>query len=170
MQSQVSYQEAITRKYPEAIALAIMKDPQGKYNPISLGWVMNTSHEPPMFAISIGKTRYSYEAMEKAEEFVISFPSTEMAEAVLLFGTKSGADMDKLAASGLKTQPAEKIEGVLLSEAVANFECILDGRLDSGDHDIFAGRVVASHIHEDTSVKRLYTLSAELKMGGVKPE
>ncbi len=166
MQIQVTYEEAIARKYPEQIALAIVKDPQGKYNPITLGWVMNTSHQPPMIAISIGKTRYTYQAFEKSEEFVVCLPSVEMREAVLLFGSQSGASMDKLAKSGLNVQPAVQIDGVLLSDAVANFECKLEGRLETGDHDIFVGRVVASHMNANRPLKRIYTLNASPEFGG----
>lgn len=48
------YEAAIARKYPEGVAIAIAKDPQGKHNPITLCWLMRTSHEPPMLAISVG--------------------------------------------------------------------------------------------------------------------
>ena len=53
MQVEARYEDAIKRKYPEHIAIAIAKDPQGKYNPITLGWTMITSHQPPMMAISV---------------------------------------------------------------------------------------------------------------------
>ena len=123
MQEQTSYGEAVVRKYPEQVAIAIAKDPQGKYNPITLGWIMPTSHNPPMMAVSVGLTRYSLEAIRLSREFVISFPSSEMAEDAFFYGTKSGRDMDKLAACGTKTAPASKVDGVLFSDAVANFEC-----------------------------------------------
>jgi len=169
MQVESSYAEAIARKYPEPIAIAIARDPQGKYNPITLGWVMCTSHEPPMLAISVGLTRYSLEAIRHAKEFVIAFPSTNMAEDALFFGTKSGRDVNKLEARQTPTLPATKIDGVLLADAVANFECTLDGELHTGDHVIFAGRVVAAHVNSDPAVRRLYTVDKNYKMAGVTP-
>ena len=36
MQTTTTFDQAIARKYPEAIAIAIAKDAAGKYNPISL--------------------------------------------------------------------------------------------------------------------------------------
>ena len=60
------YTEVIARKYPEQVVIAIAKDQQGKYNPITLGWTMITSHEPPMMAIAVGHKRYSREAIEGA--------------------------------------------------------------------------------------------------------
>ena len=168
MQASASYNQAIARKYPEQVAIAIAKDPQGKHNPITLGWIMLTSHEPPMMAISIGRTRYSLEAVRHAREFVVSFPSSAMASETSLFGTKSGRDLDKLAAAGVKTQPASVIDSVLLADAVANFECKLVSELETGDHVLFVGQVVAAHANEDRSVRRLYSLGDD-RLGGVIP-
>ena len=167
MQVETTYDQAAIRKYPEAVAIAIAKDPQGKHNPITLGWVMTTSHEPPMFAFSVGLTRYSLEAIRFAGQFVISYPSEAMAEESLLFGTQSGRDMDKIAESGAPTQPATKIDGVLLADAVANFECELEGEMVTGDHVIFVGRVVASHMNKDRAVQRVYTVGPSYEMAGV---
>lgn len=74
MQVPVAYEQAIARKYPEQVAIAIARDAQGKYNSITLGWTMMTSHQPPLMAISIGHTRYSLEVIRHAGEFVMSFP------------------------------------------------------------------------------------------------
>lgn len=168
MQVPAEYEKAIERKYPEGIAIAIAKDEQGKYNPITLCWVMRTSLEPPMLAISIALTRYSLGAIRRAGEFVVSVLSTGMAADALFHGTKSGRDMDKLAECRTKTQPASEIDGVLLADAVANFECKLECELLTGDHVIFAGRVVASHVNTDAGVRGLYALGNE-QMGSVTP-
>ena len=169
MQVKTSYGEAMRRKYPEQIAIAIARDLQGKYNPITLGWVMPTSHAPPMLAISVAFARHSYEAIRQAGEFVVSFPSSAMAEDALFYGTKSGRDMDKLAVCGTKTEPASEMDCVLFTDAVANFECVLESETKTGDHAIFAGRVVAAHASDDASARRLYTLSDGYEMGPAAP-
>ena len=68
MQKETTWAEAIRTKYPEQVAIAIAKDPQGKHNPIALGWVMQTSHSPPMLAFSVGLTRYSLGVIRAAKE------------------------------------------------------------------------------------------------------
>jgi flavin reductase (DIM6/NTAB) family NADH-FMN oxidoreductase RutF len=165
MQTATTYEQAVARKYPEQIAIAIAKDARGKHNPITLGWIMFASHEPPMIAVAIGKTRYSLGAIRHAGEFVLSFPSSNMAEDALFHGTKSGAEIDKLAECGTKTEPATQIDSVLLTDAVANFECRLESEFETGDHIIFVGRVLASHMHRDPTVRRLYSLGNE-QLGG----
>ena len=59
MQVQKRYTEVINRKFPEAVVIAIAKDQKGKYNPITLGWTMITSHQPPMMAIAVNLNHYS---------------------------------------------------------------------------------------------------------------
>jgi flavin reductase (DIM6/NTAB) family NADH-FMN oxidoreductase RutF len=169
MQRQVSFTEANTTKYPEQVAVAVAKDPAGKYNPITLGWVMQTSINPPMLALSVGKTRYSVQALRHARQFVVAFPSEKQQEEAMLFGTRSGRDTDKLAQAGSKTRPAEKIDGVLLEEAVANFECRLAGEFETGDHIIFVGEVVCAHVNV-SPLNRLYTVSRGYKMTGLARE
>jgi len=166
MQTEAPYTEAINLKYPEPVVVAIAKDAQGKYNPISLGWCMCTSFKPPMLAISIGLTRYSLEAVRSAGAFVVAMPSEDQEADVMLFGTKSGRDMDKLGAAGTKTVPAERIDCVLLDDAVANFECRVAGELRTGDHVIFAGEVVRSTMNPEKP-NRLYTVGAGHIMGGL---
>ncbi|MEN6627781.1 MAG: flavin reductase family protein [Candidatus Sumerlaeia bacterium] len=169
MQRQVDIEEAMARSLPLPLAIAIVKDPSGKYNPISLAWVMNSSKEPPMLAISVGRMKYSFEGFESQHQFTVAYPSTTMAGDAVFFGTHSGREMDKLSYYGTATEPAIKIDGVLLREAVVNFECELAGKLDSGDHRIYVGRILMAHVHEDPGVRRLYAIEPD-KLGGVVAE
>ena len=89
-----------------------------------------------------------------------------MADAALFFGSKSGRDVDKFAEFKCKTEPAKAIDSVLLTDAVANFECRLESETVAGDHIIFVGRIVASHINTEPK-KRLYTLGPGHKLGAV---
>ncbi len=164
MQIAATYEQAAERRFPEQITIAIAKDAGGKHNPITISWTMLTSIEPPMLAIAVGHGRYSAGALRHSREFVLSLLSAEMAKDAVFHGTKSGRDLDKLAECGTKTQPAAKIDSVLLADAVANFECTLESEHETGDHIIFVGRVVAAHVNQDPDVVRLYSLGHE-RMG-----
>ena len=164
MQKQVDYAEAVKTKYPEQVVIAIAKDRNGKANPITLGWTMIVSGKPPMMAIAVAKTHYSVEAITYSECFTLAFPSSEMADAALFFGSKSGREVDKLAEFECATAPAEEIDSLLLVDAVANFECTLEQQMHAGDHIIFVGNVVASHVNEEAK-KRLYTVGPGHKLG-----
>ena len=167
MQIQAPFSEARVAKYPEPVHIVIVKTAEGRYNPMSASWVMFTSIEPPMLAVSVGFQRYTWELIKERGEFVISIPSESMSAEVTFFGSNSGRDLDKLAELGTPTQPTTIIDGVILSEASANFECRVTGSLVTGDHMIFAGEIVASHINKSLK-SRLYVLE-RMKFGGVRP-
>jgi flavin reductase (DIM6/NTAB) family NADH-FMN oxidoreductase RutF len=164
MQKQVEYSEAVKTKYPEQVVIAIAKDRQGKANPITLGWTMIVSGEPPMMAIAVAKKHYSIEAITHSECFTIAFPSSEMADAALFFGSKSGREIDKFAEFECQTEPAGEIDSLLLADAAANFECKLESQVPAGDHIVFIGRVVCSHVNTEPK-KRLYTVGPGHKLG-----
>ena len=166
-QKQVDYDEAVKTKYPEQCIIVIAKDKNGKPNPMTMGWTMITSGSPPMMAISMGTTRYTTEAIRHSKCFTIAFPSAEQAKAVLFFGTTSGRDIDKFKEFPTRTEPAKQIDSVLLTDAVANFECQLEHEYPTGDHLIFVGRIVASHVNT-TPKKRLYITGPGKKLGPVE--
>ncbi|MHC4460219.1 MAG: flavin reductase family protein [Planctomycetota bacterium] len=164
MQKQVEYSGAIKTKYPEQVVIAIARDKAGRANPVTLGWTMIVSGNPPMMAIAVASKHYSIETVRHSKCFTIAFPSSEMADAALFFGSRSGRDVDKFAEFDCKTEPAKTIDSVLLTEAVANFECTLESETIAGDHIIFVGRVVSSHTNTEPK-KRLYTVGAGHKLG-----
>jgi len=164
MQKQVEYEKAGKTKYPEPIVFIIAKDANGKANPMTAGWTTNVSSSPPMKAVALVPKRYTAAAIRHSKCFTIVYPSAEMGAEALFFGTKSGSDIDKLDVTGCKTEPATKIDSVILSDATANFECELETEIPIGDHILFVGKVVASHINTEPT-KRLYTVAAGGKMG-----
>ncbi len=167
MQKQADYSEAIKTKYPEQIVIVIAKDKNGKANPVTLGWTMIASGEPAMMAIAVASKHYSIEAIRHSRCFTIAFPSSQMAEAALFFGSRSGRNVDKFAEFDCQTETAKEIDSLLLSKAAANFECSLVSETQAGDHIIFVGQVVESHVNTDPQ-KRLYTIGPGHKLGSVQ--
>jgi len=167
MQKQVDYKQAVKTRYPEQVVLAIAKDKNGRPNPMVIGWTMVTSGSPPMMAIAVAHKRYTAEAIRHSRCFTIVYPCSGSAKETLFFGTESGRDTDKLAQMATAIAPADKIDSVILTDAVANFECALESETTAGDHIIFIGKVVASHINTEPK-KRLYTIASGHKLGGIE--
>ncbi len=166
MQKQVKFDQAIKTKYPEQVVIAIAKDKNGRANPVTLGWTMIASGEPPMMAVALYKGHYSVKCIRHSKCFTLVYPSSDMAKAALFFGSHSGRDTDKLAEFTCRTAPARKIDSVLLADAVANFECKLVKQILTGDHIIFVGKVVAAHVNTKRR-RRLYTIGPGHKLGAV---
>jgi len=145
---EVSWSEAVRRKYPEPVVLVVSCDAEGKPNVMPAGWSMITSRSPPMLAVSIGHGRYTHKLIEETGEFVIAFPNEEMMNLIKYTGSCSGRDVDKFAEYGIETVKSRYVKPPLIKDAVACFECKVRGKFMTGDHTIFAGEVLASYISE----------------------
>ncbi|MDD5697494.1 MAG: flavin reductase family protein [Victivallaceae bacterium] len=167
MQKQVTAAEAWTRKYPEQVVLAITKNEQDRINLMAIGWICTASDEPPMFIMGIDEHAYTLELLKKNQEFVIAYPSVNMAEETLYLGTTHGHAIDKGKECGLTFSAASKVNVPLLSDAVANFECRLVNIVRPGDCPLVIGEIVAAHVNTDKSLKRLYNLAQGYKLGGL---
>ncbi|MEM2872578.1 MAG: flavin reductase family protein [Nitrososphaerales archaeon] len=135
--------------YPRPIVLITCIDSSGKPNIMPAAWAMPASFDPPMVAIGIALTRYSHELISKTREFVINIPTKELVKHIDYLGSVSGRDVDKFKASKLTALPAKKVKTPLIGECVAHIECEVASMLDTGDHTIFVGRVVAAQANRD---------------------
>ena len=79
MQKQVEFSQAITRKYPEQVVLVTTRGSDGKANVMAVGWVTLASGEPPMFVLGIDDGARTYELIRQTGQFVVAFPSEQMA-------------------------------------------------------------------------------------------
>jgi flavin reductase (DIM6/NTAB) family NADH-FMN oxidoreductase RutF len=145
----VETSEAINRKYPEWVFQLVTVGEKGRPNAMPAGWCTFCSGEPVMMAVSVAFERYSHELMENSREFVLALPNQEQKEAVYYCGTNSGREVDKFKETELETTPGIEVEAPLIEDSVACYECRKAGSLDTGDHTIYAGEVVAAHVSED---------------------
>ena len=159
---EVKIEEAWKKKYPEQVSLAVTISKDGKPDIIALGWVMPTSFNPPMVAISVGKTRYTHKLLSEIPEFVLCFPSEKQKDAMIFCGTHSGKDHDKFKETGLKPVKAKYVKPPLIEGSVAAFECKVVATLDTGDHTIFVGEILTAYISE-TEEKRIYNFGNYFK-------
>ena len=156
---QCDYNSAVKRmSRPSRLALVVSQSVDGRANIITLVWFMRTSKEPPMFAISIGITRYSHKLLSKSRKFVLAIPSIKMAKQVLQCGTTSGEDIDKIKKFNIKVKRGKLSDIPILLDAVANFECKTITQIRSGDHTIFIGEVKYSWQNENENLNQLLSI------------
>lgn len=136
-------------KRPERVVLAVSVDAKGLADIIALGWKMRTSGIPPMYAISIGHSRYSHKLISESKEFVLSIPGEDLSEQVLYVGTVSGRKVDKFKETGLTPVPSKIVRPPLIQECIVNHECNVVGQLNTGDHTIFVGEVLVSWLADE---------------------
>lgn len=134
---------------PSKVAMAVTVKPDGNFNLITLEWFMRTSIAPPMFAISIGHSRYSYDCLQDNRYFNLVFPGSTQKQLLTLAGSQSGRDVDKLSAGQVSSFPGKLKKLPILKDAVACFECEVLSQVKSGDHTIFVGEVKYSWSNDD---------------------
>jgi flavin reductase (DIM6/NTAB) family NADH-FMN oxidoreductase RutF len=153
--------------YPSRVVLVTSVDFAGKPNIITLAWTCILSMNPFMVGISVGPKRHSHKLIKESKEFVINLPTIELKEACMLCGTKSGRSVDKFKETGLTPVKSDKVSAPRIKECYAWLECKLVNSVDTGDHTLFVGEVVASGEREakagpiyDTKGERLVEIKA----------
>lgn len=93
-----------------------------KDNVMTISWTMVLDFTP-VFALTTGEWNYSFEALRKTKECVISIPTVDMIDKVVGIGTCSGADTDKFAKFKLTRVKGRRVRAPLIKECLANIEC-----------------------------------------------
>ena len=137
------------RSHVKVLNKEIVKD-----NIITLDWHMPTSFNPELYAISIGKTRFSLEFVRQSKAFVVNFMPYSLKDMVLRCGRVSGKHVDKFKDTGLTKADGEKLDCPRIKEALAWLECEVVDEFETGDHIIFIGKVVNSEFMK--SDKRVF--------------
>jgi len=115
---------------------------------------MRTSISPELYAISIGKTRYSLGLIKKSKVFVVNFMPYYLRDAILYCGRTSGVITDKFKETGLHKEEAESVDCPRIAEAIAYLECEVVTEVEAGDHVILIGKVIRSLLKKEE--KRIF--------------
>jgi flavin reductase (DIM6/NTAB) family NADH-FMN oxidoreductase RutF len=157
----VEISEAALRKFPEWIVFVIAADPDGRHaNLMPAGWVSFCSGNPPMVSVAIHPNRHTHKLIEASGEFILAWAGEGQEDLVKQTGSTSGRDRDKFDEFGLTKLPASVVKAPLLAGCAMAFECKVAGELVTGDHTIFAGRIVAAHV-SDPPVEKIVNFGKE---------
>jgi len=148
----VTVKEAFDKFKPESCVFVISVDKHGNPGGMIAGWNMKCSSEPPLFAVSLSKKGYTHKLIRQSKEFVIAVPNKELEREVKFFGSKHGDKVNKFNETKIETAKAKFVRSPLLKKATVNFECRLEQEVDSGDHVIFIGGILASYVNKNKKV------------------
>jgi flavin reductase (DIM6/NTAB) family NADH-FMN oxidoreductase RutF len=131
--------------HPYNTSLVTCCDAEGNPNIIAIAWLIPVSVKPPLVAMSIRPTRFSYGLIRETGEFVINVASYEIAQQVLFCGRNSGRDVDKFPATGLSSAPAQRVRPPIIEECLAHLECRVVREVGAGDHHLVIAEVLAAY-------------------------
>lgn len=144
----IAIDEAIKKRHPEGIALIVCKENSGKVSITPISWFTLCNSKPRCWAICLYHKHYSHKVISETKEYVLCLPSFAQKDDILYCGSVHGWDIDKLKNCKLKTIPSLKIQPPIIEDSIACFECKVINTCDTGDHTIFIGEIVASHISD----------------------
>jgi flavin reductase (DIM6/NTAB) family NADH-FMN oxidoreductase RutF len=122
-----------------------------KNNIMTISWTMVMDFTP-LFAITTGPWNYSFSALRKTKECVISIPTVDMLDKVIGIGTCSGADTDKFEEFILTPLKGKNVKAPLIKECLANIECKVVDIVKK--HNIVVLEGVAAYFDNSRKVKR----------------
>jgi len=117
-------------------------------NIITIAWTGIINSDPPMTYISVQRSRYSHDIIEKSGEFAINLVPSRLAKAMDFCGVRSGRDVDKFVTQGLTPEKADSISAPLIAESPVNIECAVRDIVRLPSHDMFMAEITAVHVDE----------------------
>lgn len=144
--NQVNIEEAMKFRHPEIVVNVVTKSKEGKVDITPIGWAMLGSSNPRTWAIGVAKKHYSHKAILDTKEFVVSIPASDQKKDTLFCGCHSGWNTDKLPQTSFKVLESHKISVPIIDNSLACFECKLINQMETSDHTIFLGEIVAAHV------------------------
>lgn len=96
----------------------------GNTNTMTISWgSIGFIWRKPVFTVLVRPSRYTSGIIEKSGEFTVTLPLEDMQQALAVCGSKSGRDIDKFAAAGIKTAPGKAIKTPVIDCAGIHYEC-----------------------------------------------
>ena len=93
-------------------------------NTMTIGWgTVGFAWERPIFMVLVRDSRHTYSILEQAADFTITVPADDMSTALSFCGQRSGRDVDKFEACGLKIRPGLRTESPILDARGVQMEC-----------------------------------------------
>jgi flavin reductase (DIM6/NTAB) family NADH-FMN oxidoreductase RutF len=151
---QLKISKAFTLMESGPVVLVTTNDGE-KDNIMTISWTMVLDFTP-VFAIATGEWNYSFAALRKTKECVISIPTVDMLDKVVGIGTCSGADTDKFAKFKLTQVKGSIVKAPLIKQCLANIECKVVDIVKR--YNIVVLKAVAAYF--DTSRKEKRTVHA----------
>ena len=122
-------------------------------------WLMQASFDPLLLAISMNPGNASYELLHATGWFTVNVLKQGQLDLARHLGTRSGRDEDKLAR--VRARPG-RAGAPILEDALAYFECEIEGRTRAGDHELVLGRVADGGILDPQGTPMAYTETGDM--------
>lgn len=132
---------AVLGRTPSGLFVLTSRSAEGLETGVLTSWVQQASFEPPMVTVAVNRKRFLHDWLAAAPQVALNLIGAEQKQFLKHFG--AGFEPGAPAFTGLAL--ARGVTGVpLLAEALGYLEGQIAGRLDAGDHVIYAVELLAA--------------------------
>jgi flavin reductase (DIM6/NTAB) family NADH-FMN oxidoreductase RutF len=117
-------------------------------NTMTIGWgLIGYAWRKPVLMVLVRTSRHTYGFIEKASDFTVTVPTSDMRDALMFCGTKSGRDVDKYKVSSpISKTPAIQFECRIVLKTPMDPKCLdkeCQGLYPAKDyHTLYFGEIV----------------------------
>jgi flavin reductase (DIM6/NTAB) family NADH-FMN oxidoreductase RutF len=131
-----------------------------KANPMTIGWgIIGIIWGVPVFTVLVRPSRYTYGLLEECLAFTVNVPTPDMHREMVICGTESGRNVDKVAKCRFTLEKSQHIDIPYIKECPIHYECrvvhknrvmestlersIITGYYTGGDfHTVYYGEIL----------------------------
>jgi len=115
----------------------------GRPNFMAVGWVARVNFQPPMIAVSLGKTHHTNRGIHATGAFSVNVPGIDLLEKVDYCGLVSGKERDK--SSLFTVVLGEGTDTPMIGECPVSMECKLTQVVELATNEVFIGEIVGAY-------------------------
>jgi len=134
--------------FPQPTTLISTVDSSGAFDIMTASWVSIVSKTPPTLAVSLNRSRLTYEQIRQTGCFVVNMVPAHLTVQADYCGLRSGRERNKLEVVGLTPVGASHVAAPLLAECPLNVECRLSQEVELGDYVLVMGEILEIHADE----------------------
>lgn len=129
-------------RFASGVTVVTAKDADGRLHGITVSAFCSVSIEPPLCLVCIEKNAGSHDAFETGKPFVVNILSADQQHVSDRFASRLPNKFEGISfRAGLDDLP-------ILTDALANLECVLKYSYEAGDHTIFVGEIENAHVSD----------------------
>lgn len=129
-------------RFASGVTIVTTKDKAGRLHGITVSAFCSVSLKPPLILVCIDKQTGSHHTFEETDAFVVNILREDQQHYSDQFASRLPDKFDGI-------EFTETGNGVpVLKNALVNLECRLVNSHDNGDHTIFVGEILKSHVSD----------------------
>jgi flavin reductase (DIM6/NTAB) family NADH-FMN oxidoreductase RutF len=132
---------AMLGRIPSGIFILTACGPDGRETGLLASWVQQASFDPPMVTVAVNRKRFLHDWLAATPQLVLNVVGDGQKQFLKQFGAGFGPEEPAFEGCDLRRSPA----GLpVLADALGYLEGSIVGRLETGDHIVYAVQITAA--------------------------